>query len=173
LQQAVNDDQFKRIVVTRPTIAIGKEIGFLPGSAREKMDSWMGPIYDSFEFLFKGADSRMTEGKALKEMEDMGMVRIEPLSFIRGRTFHDTFFIVDEAQNLTPLEMKTIITRIGKNSKIVFTGDPYQIDSPYLDVNSNGLSYLVDKFKREEIFGYTYLWRGERSKLAELGAKKL
>src|SRR6187200_3545595 len=145
LKRTVLDREFRRVVVARPTISMGKEIGFLPGSLEEKLNPWMQPIHDALELLSDlnmGHDSRRSN-----DLMRSGSIVVEALSYIRGRSIANQFMIIDEAQNLTPLEVKTIITRVGAGTKIVFTGDPYQIDNPYLDSSSNGFNYLVITFR--------------------------
>mgnify|MGYP003587995982 CR=1 FL=1 len=163
---------YKKIFIARPIIPMGKDIGYLPGSEKEKLRPWVQPIYDNFDFLVSNRSGDDSE-KVVSTLENKGILKIEALTYIRGRSIPAGFIIVDEAQNLTPHEVKTIVTRAGENTKIVFTGDPYQIDNPYLDANSNGLTYLADKFKAEEISGHITLIKGERSRLAEIAAKLL
>ena len=175
LEQVVERRLYKKIFIARPVIPMGKDIGYLPGSEKEKMRPWMQPIYDNIEFLAstkQGSNSNDAE-KVIIGLESMGLLKIEPLTYIRGRSIPQGFIIIDEAQNLTPHEIKTIITRVGKDTKIVLTGDPYQIDSPYLDENSNGLAYLVDKLKNEVLAGHITLVKGERSDVSELASKLL
>ena len=154
---------------------MGKDIGFLPGTVEEKLIPRMAAIEDNLEYLFsvrdKNSDAR-GRGRLMDLMED-GIIELEPLSYIRGRSIPNQFFIVDEAQNLTPLELKTILTRIGKGSKIILTGDPNQIDHPYLDSRSNGLSFVVERFKGIPFFAHVTLSKGERSELAETAANLL
>ena len=171
LKRTVNDREFRRLVVARPTIAMGKELGFLPGSLHEKLSPWMQPIHDALEMLGDlnmGHDHRRT-GDMLRS----GTIVVEALSYIRGRSIAHQFMIVDEAQNLTPLEAKTILTRVGHGTKLVLTGDPYQIDNPYVDVASNGFNYLISRFKDQALAAHIELQRGERSDLAELAANIL
>ena len=175
LEQVVERRLYKKIFIARPVIPMGKDIGYLPGSEKEKMRPWMQPIYDNIEFLAstkQGSNSNDAE-KVIIGLESMGLLKIEPLTYIRGRSIPQGFIIIDEAQNLTPHEIKTIITRVGKDTKIVLTGDPYQIDSPYLDENSNGLAYMVDKLKNEVLAGHITLVKGERSDVSELASKLL
>jgi PhoH-like ATPase len=171
LKCVAQDRQYRRLVVARPTISVGKELGFLPGTLEEKLDPWMQPIHDALELL---ADLNM--GSDLRRTADLmrsGTIVVEALSYIRGRSIANQYMIIDEAQNLTPLEVKTIITRVGHGTKIVFTGDPYQIDNPYVDSSSNGFNYLVSRFRKETISAHIELQRGERSELAELAANLL
>ncbi len=171
LKRTVVDRAFRRVIVARPTIAMGKELGFLPGSLEEKLGPWMQPIHDALELLSDlnlGHDHRRS-GDLLRS----GTIVVEALSYIRGRSIANQFVIVDESQNLTPLEVKTIVTRVGNGTKIVFTGDPYQIDNPYVDSSSNGFNYLISKFRDQAIAAHIELQRGERSDLAELAANIL
>ncbi len=168
LQKVLKDEVYTKLLISRPTIVMGSDIGFLPGSKEEKMKPWLQPIYDNLEFLFKG---KKVNGENYINKKEA--IEVEVLSYIRGRSIPDQFIIVDEAQNLTPHEIKTILTRVGENTKIVLTGDPYQIDNPYLDSSSNGLVYAMDKFKGKAIAGNVTLTVGERSELASLAAKLL
>ena len=172
LEQVVERKKYSKLYIARPIIPMGKDLGYLPGSEKEKLRPWMQPIFDNIELLsdFKGDK---TGEKVITGLETMGLLKVEALTYIRGRSIPNGFIIIDEAQNLTPLEMKTIITRAGENTKIVFTGDPFQIDSPYLDANTNGLTYLAEKLKDEKIVGHITLVKGERSPLAEISAKLL
>jgi PhoH-like ATPase len=173
LEQVVNQSRYNKLTVTRPVVPMGRDIGFLPGDLKEKMMPWLGPIYDNFEFLSREAVVKMRGKAGFDYLEEMGYVGIEALTYIRGRSIPDQFIIVEEVQNATPHEIKTILTRAGKGTKIVLTGDPYQIDSPYLDMYSNGLSYVIDKMKGCDNFAYVNFTKGERSKLAELAADLL
>jgi len=171
LKRAVMDREFRRLVVARPTISMGKELGFLPGSLEEKLGPWMQPIHDALELL-----SDLNMGNDHRRSSDLlrsGTIVVEALSYIRGRSIANQFMIIDEAQNLTPLEVKTIVTRVGSGTKIIFTGDPYQIDNPYVDSSSNGFNYLISKFRGHAIAAHIELQRGERSDLAELAANVL
>jgi PhoH-like ATPase len=180
LNQVVENELYKRLVVSRPIFPLGKDMGYLPGSKKDKFNPWMQPIYDNMEILLtnKQASGDDKSGKVfgkkdttLQDYLDFGFIELEPLTYIRGRSLPQQYIIIDEAQNLTPHEMKTIITRAGEGTKIVLTGDPYQIDIPYLDSESNGLSIVVEKFKQENIVGHVTLVTGERSQLADLAAK--
>lgn len=175
LEQVVERQLYKKIFIARPIIPMGKDIGYLPGGEREKLRPWVQPIYDNFDFLTsnKGNEDKKGGEKVITGLESMGLLKIEALTYIRGRSIPKGFLIIDEAQNLTPHEIKTIVTRAGADTKIVFTGDPYQIDNPYLDSNSNGLTYLAERFKSVQIAGHITLVKGERSELAELAAKLL
>jgi PhoH-like ATPase len=171
LKRTVLDREFRRLVVARPTISMGKELGFLPGSLEEKLAPWMQPIHDALEML---SDLNMGhEHRRSGDLMRSGSIVVEALSYIRGRSIANQFMIIDEAQNLTPLEAKTIITRVGSGTKVVFTGDPYQIDNPYVDSSSNGFNYLVSRFRAEKIAAHIELQKGERSELAELAANIL
>jgi len=179
LHQVIDKDLYNRLVVSRPMSPLGKDIGFLPGSKTDKFNPWMQPIYDNMQILFaqkqgnENYGNKKTSNKAskLNDYIDFGLVELEPLTYIRGRSLPNQYIIIDEAQNLTPHEMKTIITRAGENTKIVFTGDPYQIDIPYLDSRSNGLSTSAEKLKPENLVGHITLQKGERSQLADIAAK--
>ena len=171
LKRTVLDREFRRLVVARPTISMGKELGFLPGSLEEKLAPWMQPIHDALEML-----SDLNMGHDHRRSGDLmrsGAIVVEALSYIRGRSIANQFMIIDEAQNLTPLEVKTIITRVGHGTKIIFTGDPYQIDNPYVDSASNGFNYVVSRFRDQPIAAHIELQKGERSELAELAANIL
>ncbi len=179
LTQVVEDDTYNRLVVSRPISPLGKDLGYLPGSKDDKFTPWMQPIYDNMEILIQGHndynhnDNGKIFGKknpSINDYLDFNFIELEPLTYIRGRSLPNQFMIIDEAQNLTPHEMKTIITRAGENTKIVLTGDPHQIDIPYLDSESNGLSIAVEKMKNEYLVGHITLMKGERSKLAEIAA---
>jgi PhoH-like ATPase len=173
LYKTVVENVYTRILVSRPTLPMGKDIGFLPGNVEEKLTPWMYPIADNVEYLMRNDSRAKRGGPGFRELIDMGILVIEPLTFIRGRSIHSQFLIVDEAQNLTPHEIKTIITRVGEGTKIVITGDPYQIDNPYIDSSSNGLAYVVERFKDQEISAHVTLTKGERSPLSELAANLL
>jgi len=165
---------YRQIYVTRPIVPLSnKDIGFLPGDIKSKIDPYMAPIWDNLKFIKDSfADDEKMQAK-IDELVANDKIAIAPLAFIRGRTLSKIFFIVDEAQNLTPHEVKTIISRAGENSKFVFTGDIYQIDTPYLDAESNGLSYLIDKAKGHPLYAHITLQKGERSELANLATELL
>lgn len=173
LQKVVEETKYRRLAVSRPVIPMGNDLGFLPGDINEKLRPWMQPIYDNLEFLFNNRDKTEKIDQLVNSMKDLNILELEALTYIRGRSIPNQFLLVDEAQNLSPHEIKTVITRVGEGTKIVLTGDPYQIDHPYLDSNSNGLTYVVERFKNEKIAGHITLSKGERSDLAELGAKLL
>lgn len=163
---------YKKLLISRPVVPMGHEIGFLPGTVEEKLTPWMQPIYDNLEFLLS-QNSHDKSAYSYKELLEYGIIQVEALSLIRGRSIPNQYFIVDEAQNLSPHEVKTVISRSGFGTKIILTGDPSQIDSPYLDFYSNGLVYSIEKFKGQEISGHITLIKGERSPLAELAADLL
>jgi PhoH-like ATPase len=173
LHKTAEENIYNRLLVSRPVFPMGKDLGFLPGDIEEKLTPWMQPIFDNVELLISGHESEKRHSKGYKELMAMGLLDIEPLTYIRGRSIPNQYLIVDEAQNLTPHEIKTIVTRVGEGTKIVLTGDPYQIDNPYVDSSSNGLTYLVEKFKGERIAAHVTLTKGERSELAELAANLL
>jgi len=157
---------YLQIYLARPIVPLGNDIGFLPGSVMEKLDPYMQPIFDNLEVIKKESGS----GTMIQEMLEKEKIKIIALPYLRGRSLPRVFFIIDESQNLTPLEVKTIVTRAGEGSKFVFTGDINQIDSPYMDARSNGLSHLIHKMKGQELFGHIHLVKGERSKLSELAS---
>jgi len=170
LEKVVEKRDYRRLLIMRPVIPMGDDLGYLPGTKEEKLRPWMQPIYDSLEFLLRdGSDP----ARLLDDLVAKGMIEMGAMTYIRGRSIPNQFIICDEAQNLSPNMVKTLITRVGQGSKIILTGDPEQIDHPYLDSSSNGLTYLVEKFRNEEIAGHITLTRGERSVVAELGAKLL
>jgi PhoH-like ATPase len=171
LKRTVMDREFRRLVVARPTVSMGKELGFLPGSLEEKLAPWMQPIHDALEML--GDLDMGHEHRRSGDLLRSGSIVVEALSYIRGRSIANQFMIIDEAQNLTPLETKTIITRVGHGTKIILTGDPYQIDNPYVDSSSNGFNYVVSRFRAEPVAAHIELQKGERSELAELAANIL
>lgn len=166
--------EYKQILLARPIVPLSnKDLGFLPGDVSEKIDPYMQPLYDNLGVIRHQFDDAASEQKAIAAMLESGDLQIMALAYIRGRSISKSFFIIDEAQNLTPHEIKTIITRAGEGTKIVFTGDIYQIDSPYLDSRSNGLTYLIDKMKGQEIYAHVTLEKGERSPLAEIASNIL
>ena len=173
LQKVVEDSRYRRLSVSRPVIPMGNDIGFLPGDIDQKIRPWMQPIFDNLEFLFNNRDRQQKIDQLINSLKDMNMLEMEALTYIRGRSIPNQFLLVDEAQNLSPHEVRTVITRAGEGTKIVLTGDPYQIDHPYLDSNSNGLTFVVERFKNEKVAGHITLTKGERSELAELGARLL
>lgn len=173
LEKTIHKRKYKAVLVSRPTVPMGRDIGYLPGSIEKKMLPWMRPIADNLEFLLT-SDPTLTGNKfSLKDLWNNGVVEIEALTYIRGRSLPNQYVIIDESQNLTPLEVKTIITRVGHETKIVLTGDPYQIDNPYVDSGSNGFNYLINRFKNEPLAAHVELRKGERSELAERAANLL
>ncbi|CAH1209079.1 MULTISPECIES: PhoH family protein [unclassified Paenibacillus] len=169
LLKVEDDHKYKKLLIARPVVPMGKDIGYLPGEKEEKLRPWMQPIYDNLEFLF---DTKKA-GDIDKILMGLGSIQVEALTYIRGRSIPGQFIIVDEAQNLSRHEVKTIVSRVGEGSKIILMGDPEQIDHPYLDSASNGLTYVVERFKQEGISGHIMLEKGERSKLAQLAADLL
>jgi PhoH-like ATPase len=165
---------YHQIYLARPMVPLGnRDIGFLPGDVKSKLDPYMQPLWDNISVIRHRLSPESREHKALAEMIEHEKIMVAPLAYIRGRSLDHVFFIVDEAQNLTPHEVKTIITRAGEGSKVVFTGDLHQIDTPYLDSQSNGLAFLVDRMKEQELFAHVNLVKGERSPLAELASTLL
>lgn len=173
LYKTADESVYSRLLVSRPVFPMGRDLGFLPGDVEEKLAPWMQPIFDNVELLLSSVDEGGKRKRGYRELIDLGLMEIEPLTYIRGRSIPRQYMIVDEAQNLTPHEIKTIITRAGEGTKIVLTGDPYQIDNPYVDSSSNGLTYAVERLKGQEIAGHMTLSKGERSSLAELAANLL
>jgi PhoH-like ATPase len=173
LQKTAEEAVFHKLLVSRPIFPLGRDLGYLPGNIEEKLNPWMQPVYDNVEFLMGLTKADRKDGRGYHELVDMGLIEIEPLTYIRGRSIPNQYMIVDEAQNLTPHEVKTILTRAGDGTKIVLTGDPYQIDNPYVDSSSNGLTYVVNRFRAQPIAGHITLVKGERSDLAELAANLL
>ncbi len=169
LLQTEDFHKFNKLLVARPIVPVGKDIGYLPGEKQEKLRPWMQPIYDNLEYLF----NVKKPGELDDILAGMGSIEVEALTYIRGRSIPDQFIIIDEAQNLTKHEVKTILTRVGERSKIVLMGDPAQIDHPYLDEYNNGLTYVVEKFKDQKLAGHVKLMKGERSGLAQLAADLL
>ena len=172
MSKVIDEAKYNRLLVSRPVIPMGKDIGYLPGDKDEKLSHWMQPVFDNLEYIL-GINKRKDDDKGVDWFIKNNLIEIEALTYIRGRSLPDQFLIVDEAQNLSPHEIKTIVSRAGRNTKVILTGDPYQIDSPYLDTNSNGLSYLVEAFKGQSLFGHITLSHTERSPLAELAAELL
>jgi PhoH-like ATPase len=159
--------------VSRPIFPLGRDLGYLPGDLEEKLRPWMQPIFDNLELLMGLTGDDRKNGRSYEEMLHLGMLQIEPLTYIRGRSIPHQFLIVDEAQNLNVHEVKTIVSRAGEGTKVVLTGDPYQIDNPYMDATSNGLVHAVNRFRNQGIAGHITLFKGERSELAELAANVL
>jgi PhoH-like ATPase len=176
LKMVADEHAYRRLVVSRPIFPLGRDIGFLPGDLNDKLNPWMKPIFDNLELLLGSQDERSNNKQqtpSYQPLLDQGIVEIEPLTYIRGRSMPRQYFIVDEAQNLTPHEVKTVITRAGEGTKVILTGDPNQIDNPYVDATSNGLTYVVERFKNSPIAGHITLRKGERSELAESAAELL
>ena len=174
LQQVVDEERFNKLLVSRPVMPMGRDLGFLPGDISEKLRPYMQPIYDNLDFIVAAnMEQRRRSSMTPGQLEEGGYMAVEPLTYIRGRSIPNQFIIVDEAQNLTPHEVKTILTRAGDGTKIVLTGDPFQIDNPYVDASTNGLSYLAEHFKHLELAGHVTLNKGERSKMAELASNLL
>lgn len=171
LKKTLDDKIYNRVLVSRPIIPMGNDLGYLPGAKQSKMSHWMQPVFDNLELIIDSA--RQQNLKSIDQLLNNKVIEIEALTYIRGRSLPKQFIIIDEAQNLTPHEVKTIVSRAGEGTKVILSGDPYQIDSPYLDADSNGLSYLVEIFKDSELAGHIILAKSERSKLAELAAERL
>ena len=166
LHSSKSQGGYDKLIITRPVQPMGRDIGFLPGTLEEKMMPWIAPLRDNLEYLFG-------DKTALEMQMEQGVIEVEAMTYIRGRSISNAFMIVDEAQNLTTHELKTIITRVGHGTKLVLTGDIQQIDNSYVDSVSNGLTHAVEKFKEHEISGHVTLYKGERSKLATLAAEIL
>ena len=165
---------YHQIVLARPIVPLSnKDIGYLPGNAEDKINPYMQPLFDNLKFIKNQFGEKEKKYRKIEEMQEQGKLKISALAYIRGRSLSNVIFIVDEAQNLTPHEVKTIITRAGENTKIIFTGDVFQIDTPYLDEQSNGLSYLIDRLKGNDLFAHITLEKGERSELANLANELL
>ena len=175
LKMTLDDRHYNKLLVSRPIFPMGKELGFLPGDLETKLNPWMKPIFDNLDFIFSGNENQNKQGKGsqVQRLVDSGTLEVEALTYIRGRSIPKQYLIVDEAQNLTPHEVKTVLTRAGEGTKIILTGDPNQIDNPYVDAMSNGLTYTVERFKSTSIAGHITLRKGERSALAELATRLL
>lgn len=176
LHKVADEGVYSRLLIARPVIPMGKDIGYLPGDMNEKLTPWMQPLYDNFDLMLGTQDHRDKPDhwrRGHEELMERGLLQIEALTYIRGRTIPNQFLVVDEAQNLTPHEVKTILTRAGEGTKIILTGDPDQIDNPYVDAASNGLMYAVERFKGEPLAGHVTLLKGERSPLADRAAALL
>jgi PhoH-like ATPase len=186
MTKVLNEQVYQKMLVARPIMPLGRDIGYLPGDKDEKLTAWMQPIFDNMSYLLSNrlAGSGGGEGQSthaslstveqrIKQLMESGQVILEPLTYIRGRSIPHQFMIVDEAQNLTPHEIKTIVSRIGEGTKLVLTGDIGQIDNPYLDQSSNGLSYVVEKMKGINLVAHVTLTKSERSELASLAAALL
>ncbi len=174
LQKTIDEHVYRKLLVSRPIMPLGKDIGYLPGSKDEKLSHWMQPIFDNLEFVMDRLYSNSDDvDKKIKFLIESQKVQIEAITYIRGRSIPKQFLIVDEAQNLTPHEVKTIISRAGEGTKVVLTGDPYQIDNPYLDSSSNGLNFVINRFKDKSLFGHIILHKSERSDLSALASELL
>jgi PhoH-like ATPase len=176
LQKVTEEKRYTRLLISRPVVPMGKDIGYLPGDMTEKLTPWMQPLYDNFDLIFNTQDSTDKPDhwrRGHEELMSLGLLQIEALTYIRGRTIPKQFFVIDEAQNLTPHEVKTILTRAGEGTKVVLTGDTAQIDNPYVDAASNGLTYVVERFRQEPLAGHVTLYQGERSDLAARAASLL
>ncbi|MFW6287377.1 MAG: PhoH family protein [bacterium] len=171
LMKVTDEESYKRLLISRPVVPMGNDLGFLPGTIEEKIQPWMQPFFDNLEFILNKNNN--DDDYTFKYLIEKNLIQIEALTYIRGRSVPGQFIIIDEAQNLTPHQIKTIITRVGKDTKIVFTGDPYQIDNPYLDLHNNGLTHLANSFHKQEIAGHITLIKGERSELAEIASELL
>jgi len=174
LKKVLNDNTYDRLLISRPIMPLGRDIGYLPGTKEEKLENWMEPIFDNLEYILTlHKKKQKVRYKSAEDMLDTGLLQLEALTYMRGRSIPNQFIIIDEAQNLTPHEIKTVITRTGNSAKMVLTGDPYQIDNPYLDSASNGLTYCVEKMKDQPMFGHVILTQSERSELASIAAQVL
>ncbi len=169
LEAVLGGDPYRHLLVSRPTFPMGKDIGYLPGTVEQKLNPWMQPIYDNLALLLDSGDN----DRSIDSMIRAGTLAVEPLTHIRGRSIPQRFMLVDEAQNLTPLEVKTILTRVGERTKLVLTGDPWQIDTPYMDSSTNGFNHVVHYFRDIPLAAHVSLRKGERSKLAEYAANLL
>ncbi len=174
LQQTLEEKLYRRILIARPVIAVGHDIGFLPGTKEEKLTNWMGAIYDNLSYLLEKPKGALeTADMDIQMLVEEGVLEIEAVTFLRGRTLPNLLIIIDDAQNLTPHEIKTIISRAGQGAKIILTGDPHQVDNYYLDAASNGLTNLVERFKGQSLFGHVTFTKSERSQLAALASDLL
>ena len=173
LRKVFDEGVYNRILISRPIMPLGKDIGYLPGTKEEKMYHWMQPIYDNLEYICETTSGSGNVGETKQWIMESEKIEMEAVTFIRGRSLANSYIIIDEAQNLTPHEVKTIISRAGKGTKVVLTGDPTQIDNPYLDKDSNALTYVVSRFKSYEVYGHVFFDKTERSELAALAAEIL
>ena len=174
LHLVLNEQRYEKLLVSRPVVPLGRDIGYLPGSKEEKLTQWMEPIFDNLEYILRANFKQPGEvSREVKRLIDNGTLVLESLTYMRGRSIPGQFLIVDEAQNLTPHEVKTVVSRVGEDSKIVLTGDPHQIDNPYLDSASNGLVYAAERMKGQPMFGHITLSTSERSNLASVAAELL
>ncbi|NLX14428.1 MAG: PhoH family protein [Phycisphaerales bacterium] len=172
IHMVLREKQYRGVLIARPVFPLGRDLGYLPGDLGQKLDPWMKPVVDTLELLLDtgGSIRGFADGNNLL---NSNLIEVQPLTYIRGRNIANRFVVIDETQNLTPLEVKTVITRIGQGAKIILTGDPYQIDNPYLDGSSNGFTYLINRFRSQAIAAHVELRKGERSPLAELSANLL
>lgn len=173
LRKVFDENVYSKILVSRPIMPLGRDIGYLPGLKEEKLFHWMQPIYDNLEYLCSTSGGHSDSSEVLKWVTESKKLEMEAVTYIRGRSLPKSYMIIDEAQNLTPHEIKTVISRAGDGTKVVLTGDPTQIDNPYLDKDSNGLTYTIGKFKEQKLFGHIYFEKTERSELAALAAKMM
>lgn len=175
LAQVTEREEYERVLVSRAIFPLGRDIGYLPGTIEEKMEPWLQPIYDNLDFLLSQRERRQSHRPRprAEELVDMGLIEVAPITFIRGRSIPRQYLIIDEAQNLTPHEVKTMLTRAGEGAKVVLIGDPHQVDHPYLDPENNGLRYVARRFSHQECAAHLHLTKGERSRLAELAADLL
>ncbi|MCL1947470.1 MAG: PhoH family protein [Chitinivibrionia bacterium] len=173
LYKTIDCEQYERVLVARPTVSLGQDIGFLPGSIEEKLGPWMYPISDNVDFLIHGRKTMRSKIHGFSDLTERGILLIEPLPYIRGRSIHKQYLVIDEAQNLTLHEIKTILTRAGVGTKIILAGDPYQIDNPKINAEESGLMQVVKKFRNENLSSHITLVKCERSKLAETAANLL
>lgn len=173
MRKVFDENVYSRILISRPIVPMGKDIGYLPGTKEEKLYHWMQPIYDNLEFLCSTTSGEGNGAATLEFIMESKKIEMEAVTYIRGRSLPKMYMIIDEAQNLTPHEVKTIVSRAGKGTKVILTGDATQIDNPYLDKDSNGLTYIVNRFKNHRIYGHMFLERTERSELASIAAEIL
>lgn len=171
LHKVLDTKKYDKMLISRPIMPLGKDIGYLPGTKEEKLEHWMEPIFDNLEFIIR--TGKAGKRKTIYDYFDAGIIEMEALTYIRGRSLPHQYVIIDEAQNLTPHEVKTVISRAGYGTKVVLTGDPYQIDNPYLDASSTGLNYAVDRMKKQPLHGHITLTKSERSPLAAIAAELL
>ncbi|MCD6459688.1 PhoH family protein [bacterium] len=174
LYMVIEKKVYDRLLISRPIMPLGKDLGYLPGTKEEKLENWMEPIFDNLDYILSVMRKNSSNGViTMKELIENELIQLEALTYMRGRSIPRQYIIIDEAQNLTPHEIKTVVTRSGGHSKMIITGDPYQIDNPYLDSESNGLTYCVERLKNESLFGHVLLSKSERGKLASVAAKLL
>jgi PhoH-like ATPase len=171
LHKVLDAKKYDKMLISRPIMPMGRDIGYLPGTKEEKLEHWMEPIFDNLEFIIR--TGKAGKRKTIYDYFDAGVIEMEALTYIRGRSLPHQYIIIDEAQNLTPHEVKTVISRAGYGTKIILTGDPYQIDNPYLDASSTGLNYAVERMKKQPLHGHITLMRSERSPLAAIAAELL